>query len=946
MSRGSNRDNNSILSEIEWDEGLSMPVANAENKALEDEVQGKQRNMVKVKGDLEEYEDRIHAMSEHLKNVRQELQHTQGLVNARKKEVETESHLLTIAEREEGRLKQEIKKLEKEVEEFKERKNVFENNIFKQTQKLEEMKSQMNWDQQALEAWLEESARKDEDSMAIQKYSRHDESKIKELSLRMERLTDEAAKKRRQLDHETTETLTAQIELDKTAEDFRKAHQERQELIRQWENTIEQMQRRDKEMDLLAAQLARVKAEVRKREESIKEKQQFLDNEIENNTEQEKRISIAERTAARIRSDYQDAETQRVQFQDELDALKRTVDRTVTDLESTRSQVTQLKKDVQDKENRLRQAKDLRETLIEKLKIVTESNLSAEERAARMDELLEEEDRRQKEIDQELKYLRDLQFKKMNELHETKMKERNSEAEIQGSQAAIRNLNSKIGKLDTDSLKQQEIIYNQDFAVQQLERRINRMQGERSNEEKVALEGRIKDLTDDLEAKNNTHTLLTLQLKRLQDDIRRVSRELEKSGSEKNDLTSKIEELNLYNDSSERELKKIIRSKQDLMVDQNILKLELKRLRDMLNERADEVFSLEKRRLQLETAMKERHQEINIHKEMLGAQVRAVNEERQQISAELHERISKIDKLRKRYEILMVSMAPPEGEEERSQAYYVIKAAQEKEELQREGDDLDARIRKAEKEIRALENTLKLMNNRNETYRKSFNKVTDSSDEMEEKQQLDEQMRAVMDKFKYKRRQIRELQEDLHTMSNTLDNLNRDEDAYVDMVEEKRNKILQLQKELDDQRAKLERVTKQNLRYARELRSAKKSKGETPEEKDFSVRELREFNKNAMQQIGEATQVHPDLAEAVTMYFAQANLPTLATGGGRQPGSARSSLSSVRSSASTMKSPTGSALGRAQIGADFGGVQSPGSSRSSSSMSSVRSGRSGASGRR
>jgi len=48
----------------------------------------------------------------------------------------------------------------------------------------------------------------------------------------------------------------------------------------------------------------------------------------------------------------------------------------------------------------LRQAKDLRETLIEKLKIVTESNLSAEERAARMDELLEDEEKRQKEIDQ------------------------------------------------------------------------------------------------------------------------------------------------------------------------------------------------------------------------------------------------------------------------------------------------------------------------------------------------------------------------------------------------------------------------------------------------------------------------------------------------------------------------------------------------------------------
>ena len=56
---------------------------------------------------------------------------------------------------------------------------VHQNNIFKNTQRLEDLKSQMNWDQKALEAWLEESARKDEDALTLQKYTRSDEGKVK-----------------------------------------------------------------------------------------------------------------------------------------------------------------------------------------------------------------------------------------------------------------------------------------------------------------------------------------------------------------------------------------------------------------------------------------------------------------------------------------------------------------------------------------------------------------------------------------------------------------------------------------------------------------------------------------------------------------------------------------------------------------------------------------------
>lgn len=46
--------------------------------------------------------------------------------------------------------------------------------------------------------------------------------------------------------------------------------------------------------------------------------------------------------------------------------------------------------------------------------------------------------------------------------------------------------------MDKEALKQQEILYTQDFQLQQLEHRMARLQGERSDDEKVQLQTKIK----------------------------------------------------------------------------------------------------------------------------------------------------------------------------------------------------------------------------------------------------------------------------------------------------------------------------------------------------------------------------------------------------------------------------------------------------------------------
>ena len=44
-------------------------------------------------------------------------------------------------------------------------------------------------------------------------------------------------------------------------------------------------------------------------------------------------------------------------------------------------------------------------------------------------------------------------------------------------------------------------------------------------------------------------------------------------------------------------------------------------------------------------------------------------------------------------------------------------------------------------------------------------------------------------------------------------------------------------------------------------------------QKDVDLRELREFNKNALKSIGEVVSQYPDMSQVVNMYFQQADLP-------------------------------------------------------------------------
>ena len=114
--------------------------ANAANRELNEVIKDTEKRLLRERSSAKENRERVAVMTEHLKNVKQELAHTQRLLEAKTKEVQTEDHLKQLAEREAGRIRQESKRLETQADLIQDQLNAVQSGIFKGSEKVEQFK--------------------------------------------------------------------------------------------------------------------------------------------------------------------------------------------------------------------------------------------------------------------------------------------------------------------------------------------------------------------------------------------------------------------------------------------------------------------------------------------------------------------------------------------------------------------------------------------------------------------------------------------------------------------------------------------------------------------------------------------------------------------------------------------------------------------------------------
>jgi hypothetical protein len=367
--------------------------------------------------------------------------------------------------------------------------------------------------------------------------------------------------------------------------------------------------------------------------------------------------------------------------------------------------------------------------------------------------------------------------------------------------ATAKNLQTKLKQLEKERSRQNELLYNAEFKLQEMERKVARGLGERSGEEKKLLLKQIEELEKDHKEHKDRQNILIQQSKKLQLELQRWKKKKELCSYTHNELKESIANVELEITACELNLKKLTAKNDEEMVSHDLVRLEVRRLRDLLRKKLEQVTALKIERENLMDHMDEEKASLKLNTEVQVAQLRAYQDERHKSAIELGQRRIAAEKIQLKHEALMKAHGRNDcDEEEHSPVYHLITAAQRRAELQRKGDILDAEIQERSKELNTMEMTLRHLRERNTLFRSSFTKLDKKGGDYKQIVTLDDDVKSsekmlleAKKAMQISKRQFDRNMKDKERYTKTLDMLSKEKFSLQEKTSEVTMELQQLE---------------------------------------------------------------------------------------------------------------------------------------------------------
>lgn len=707
----------------------------------------------------------------------------------------------------------------------------------------------------------------------IEKFCRMDMGRAEALDSKRKHLHEAIVKQQVILVNVYEEKKALELLLERTGQLYRQAHLERRHLVSTWKDAVNQMNQREKEIQVTEIEIVTAKKITADKRASLEREEMLLKLKQDENRETELYIQELNITSSELRNRLLRLEDSIALKSSELLALRKSVQHESQKLNDMRSENRQMLKEEKDRENHLIETNDELKMMREKFDKFKNNNSNAQERLKQIEEMLEAEIKNKRKIQDEADRLCSALFRSQQQLKRLQEADQNLALENQALEAGIARTRASCKSLEKELLRQTEILYNVDYNIQHAEMRLASMKGTVDEEETKRLDNRRRRLEKIYEDKVKADEMMKAEIEKIEEDMRKLSTVYQNSIAEFDRLHEQLKEKKISVDGGEKQRKILNQQNQEKLVEQNLLKIRISQMEKQIAKQTDKAYSLERHKMELEAAMTDRLIDIKSQTNLLTMKRKCLIEARSQLKMDVADRLLKIEQLKKRYELSMDLLGKNEDGTTVSAVQIKIEMAQEKYLLLNKGNELNGKILKMEDENRRCENTIKLMNFSNDEYRKVFETVTESSPEVIKMNELRSRYVDATNEIKAIKEQLVELVDRIELLDNQRQGLEKEYEEVQRTKLDNNDALLKIHKELVDQDTKLERAD-------REMKTAFKAAKKRIKDsefiniflKDMLLKERDERNNCCLQQLTDLVEMTPDMGQTVTRHFLERGL--------------------------------------------------------------------------
>ena len=802
------------------DENNKLPeFANAANKRLNEIINRYRKEIKVIQKEINEDSKILKILKDHKESVESQVETRDKMLTEMKKSNEIQKHTLELIKRQRGKIKFQKEKLIEEETNLKNRFNVIQNNISKANSKLDKYKLDTKYILEELENWALAAKEKEDDSANLNKYYQYDKYKINDLLVKIDILTNEVNELKENLQLEITDSIAANISLHKTTKQLKILHKERQDLLDELIKINNNMKIVSEEIKDNCDLYYKNKIDIEKDKEKLKKNIKIYDNSIQLNKDAEIKVKLEEQNINKLRQKLFENENNLNELNNDLRIKKGELISLGKELSNKHNSTKVLKDDLEKKNKKYQKAfkeYENKKKEIEDNKINFYSEKEEKETIIKQNNLLQKALKQTKE---DLEKEKNKLFEEGQNLFSLRDKESLLLKEIENGNNKKRILKSNIRKLENELIRQEDLYDGVNFKVNQLQKKIDWMKGKRPVEETNEISEKTEELENKISNLNNKLKDIENTIKLINEDIKNKDIEVRNNNNDKEKIINDIANLELENNKIEDDVNKIIKNKEELFFQQENLKGEIKKMYEKVKKEANDIFVNENKIIELKEDNLNKENEIKNHIEILNEEHKKVEDEKKDVLNKLNDKLNRGKELKLKYdEIINLRLKKNKNENSKnefhSEAYYVIKQVQEKEELFKEKEDIENKIDQTKKEIKNLKSILSELGNKNYTLNNDF-KQSKNNNKKEELIQIKEKENFEMT---LQKKELDNLINTLKLNQEKIDNKNYEVEFFKQQI----NKYNQLMgKQVEEEKKKKEVFERSEKKYNKILKDSK-----------------------------------------------------------------------------------------------------------------------------